>query len=129
MQKIIFLVFVILFNTFHKIITWPDSKYNNKQARTFNKWPSGLFSIQQMWVASSQYTLSIIGNMLNAKDVKASSIWYNYSFLSLLANSPLYPYIHTLKIFYLQASRQNGEFNFFDSNLTKNWFRFGISKN
>ena len=33
-----FILFILfLFNTFHKIITWLDSKFKNKQTRTFHK--------------------------------------------------------------------------------------------
>ena len=42
--------FSFLLENWHK---WylDDANYTNKQTRTFNRWPSGLLSIQQMWVA------------------------------------------------------------------------------
>ena len=41
------------------------------------------------------------------------------SFLSLLSNLFLYPYNNILKIFCVHASRQNGKFNFENSNSTQ----------
>ena len=52
------------------------------------------------------------------KDVGATST-ITIIQLSSLANLPVNPYNQILKILCVQASRKNGEFNFFDSNLPK----------
>ena len=61
------------------------------------------------------------------KYIRATSTYYNYSFLSLLPNLPWYPYNHILEILCVSASMQSRQFNFFNSK--KNRFRFGISEN
>ena len=54
------------------------------------------------------------------------STQYNYSFLSLLTNLPLYLYNDIFKILCVPASRRSKEFNFFDSNLLKGPYIYDI---
>ena len=72
-------------DTFHTVITWFDSKYKNKRTRTFNRWPSGFFSILQMWVALLYNNISvymlIIFQMLNGRPI----IWRFICSLNLVS--------------------------------------------
>ena len=53
------------------------------------------------------------------KNIRTTSTYYNYEFLSLVPNVPLSLYNHIFKILCVPASRQIEEFNFFDLNLHK----------
>ena len=59
------------------------------------------------------------------KNIRATSTWYNHSFLISLPNLPQYPCNHILVclcvILCVSASRQRRQFEFFGLNLPKKW--------